>query len=85
MPLYSNVSKEFKHDNTDTFLEGAGVTDIDSCPGRLTAFMYSIIFHKKMHEEGVNMTLGLPNSTVVTRDMDVIFQNFNMSCNHCTF
>ena len=60
------IVKRKKHDNKGQLLEGTVVINIILGPGRLTAAMDNIIFHEKMHKEGVNIELGLPKSTAVT-------------------
>ena len=82
--IYPNISKELKHENTVRLLEGNVVVKIDSRSGRLTASINNIIFCEKIHEEGMNVALVIPNSTDITQVMDNILQYFNTAFNQCT-
>ena len=84
MMIYPNISKELKHENTVRLLEGNVVVKIDSRSGRLTASINNIIFCEKIHEEGMNVALVIPNSTDITQVMDNILQYFNTAFNQCT-
>ena len=79
MPLYPIILNSFKYDNTCHLLQGPVVIKIDSGTGQITVSVDQIIFHEKMHEEGVNKTIVITNTNVVTQDMDGIFKTSKIS------
>ena len=70
LPLYLNLQKDAQCDNNDVFLAGPIILVIDSGQGRLVATFLNIEFREQMRECGVNLVLGLPNSTWCIQEQD---------------
>ena len=75
LSLYPNVAPRFEWDG-DVLIKGPIMIKTDSGPGRQCKSERSIKFCADMHQLGLHMMPGLPNSTSATQEMDDAYQTF---------
>ncbi len=77
LPLYPNISKTTKFDRViGRLLCGPVILKVDSGPGQIVASEESILKRAEFLEMGLFILMGLPNTTSVQQEMDVLYGAF---------
>jgi hypothetical protein len=80
LPLYPNIAKTARFDPTSgKLLCGPVILKVDAGPGRMVADIKSITKRAEFLEMGLLILMGLPNSTSVNQEMDVLYGPFKSS------
>ena len=73
--LYPNIAPKFEWDG-DKLVKGPVMIKTDSGPGRQCKSERSIKFRSDMHNLGLHMMPGLPNSTSASQEMDDLYTTY---------